>query len=173
MKLSKSILAKVFSGLLVMGGMAAATSASAQGNDGYDNTAQLLTGLTIGAVAGYALLQAADGFQDVHYQGHSKGDHGGRNGHGHHKHYRGCDHDRGRYYSYKHERYYGYDRGHQRGHYRDHHRDHHKGKKHHREKYHRHNDGYRGGDRHGVYRIKEESYSRRDGYERRVSVTHF
>lgn len=164
MKLSKSTLARVFSGLLVMGGMAAASSASAQTNDGYDNTAQLLTGLTIGAVAGYALLQAADGMQDVHYKGHHKG----HRGHGYHQHHRGCGHDRGHYYSYKKERHYGYDRGHHRGHYKEHgrgkdrwHNDH----RGHRDKYDRH-------DR-GMYRIKEESYSRRGGYERRVSVTHF
>ncbi len=175
MKLSKKLsqerlrssLAKVFSGLVVVAGMAVSTSASAQYDDGYDDTAQLLTGLAIGAVAGYALIEASDGVREVHYKG--KHHHRGDRHHGHHRHYNGCGHRHDRHYSYHRDRRYD---GH-RGHHRDrHHRGHHDrhDKKHYRHHDRRH-DG-RHGERHGVYRIKEES-RHRGGHERRVTVTHF
>ena len=169
--LSRSGLVRVFSGLLVAAGMAASTSASAQYDDGYDNTAQLLTGLAIGAVAGYALIEASDGFHEVHYRGHHRDRHHRHYRH-RHRHYHGCGHRHDRHYSYHRERrHYGH-HGHN-GHHRDrHHRGHHDrhDKKHYRHHDRRH-DG-RHGERHGVYRIKEES-RHRGGHERRVTVTHF
>lgn len=62
----KSNMTKMVSLLVVVLGMATATSANAQHNDRYDRNAQLITGLAIGAVAGYALLEAHHRHKDRH-----------------------------------------------------------------------------------------------------------
>ncbi|MDX1695917.1 MAG: hypothetical protein R3208_19285 [Ketobacteraceae bacterium] len=171
MTFSNTTLVRFFSGLLVVAGLAGASAANAQG-DRYDDTAQLITGLAIGAVAGYALIEASEGLQDAHYKENYHHRH-----HRRHEHHRGCGHDRS-YRVYRHDYHHGhgYRHGHNKGHGKGHYKDHH-----HKKKY-RHHDGghdrhygrdYHRGERHGVYRIREESHRRHGGSDRRVTVTHF
>ena len=164
MKFLNASLVKVFSGLLVVAGLSVATSANAQ-DDRYDDAAQLITGLAIGAVAGYVLIEASEGFHDAHYKGKHHHKHK-RYHRKHHRHYRGCGHDRD-YHVYRHHKRHDYHRGHGHGHYKNKykyhdrgHHDRHYGKRHHN-------------DRHGVYRIREDSHRGHGSHHRRVTVTHF
>ena len=157
----KRHLTQAFAGLLMITGLATTTAANAQHEDGYDQTAELITGLAIGAVAGYAILQAADNYQDVHYA-HNR--HKRRHHHRHHRHHRGCGH----YYDRRHHvyrEYYHHRNRHHRHHDYDRHRGHRNhGRHHHKDRGHHH--------KHGVYRIREERRGHH-GDSRRVTVTHF
>merc|ERR1711991_623249 len=146
--------AKAMSLLVVMAGLATATSANAQHESGYDRNAQLITGLAIGAIAGYALLEAHDRHRDKHKHSRKHHDrHGHHHGHGHHR----GDHV-GRHYRYR----YGqpYDR---------HHRHDRHCKHGHKPRHRRHHDKHRHSRHHGVYKVREDYRDHRGGHHKRVT----
>lgn len=169
MKLTRAGFVKVLSGIFLMGGLVSAGTANAQYEDGYDRSAELITGLAIGAVAGYALLEAGDHLQDVHYK-HKRHRHRHHHRRHYHRHHRGCAHWRDRrYHVYRH---------HQRGH--GHHWDRHRGHgrdwgRHHRHQERGHHHRKRDKEHHkGMYRIREESRGHGGDSHRRVTtVRHF
>lgn len=135
--------AKAMSLLVVLAGLATATSANAQHESGYDRNAQLITGLAIGAIAGYALLEAHDRHKDKHKHHKKHYKH-----HGHHNHYnRHHRHDR-----YCHHRHKPRHDRHHHSH-RRHERHHHRGS--------------------GVYTVREDYRGHRGSHHKRVTVTHF